>query len=207
MFPLGSVLVPTAVLPLHVFEPRYRSLMADVLAGDREFGVVLIERGVEVGGGEVRTDLGTVARVIDSSELDDGRWAVVAAGTRRLRVREWLQDAPYPRAVVEELTEQPGADAHAARDEAVAALRRALAMAAELGGAVAPATIEIADDPRDASFNLLAVSPLGPLDRQRLLGIDDTTQRLQESTIALAEVVDDLAAQLRMLDDEPGSTP
>ena len=65
MFPLGKVLVPGEVLPLHVFEPRYRQLVVDLLAADDrppEFGVVLIERGWEVGGGDARTDIGTVAR-------------------------------------------------------------------------------------------------------------------------------------------------
>ena len=87
MFPLGSVLVPSAGLPLHVFEPRYRALVQDCLAGDREFGVVLIERGSEVGGDDVRIDVGTVARIVEAAELPDGRWAVVAVGVRRIRVR------------------------------------------------------------------------------------------------------------------------
>ena len=56
MFPLGTVLVPKAVVPLHVFEPRYQTMLADVMTGDRKFGVVLIERGSEVGGGDVRAD-------------------------------------------------------------------------------------------------------------------------------------------------------
>ena len=88
MFPLGSVLVPSAGLPLHVFEPRYRALVQDCLAGDREFGVVLIERGSEVGGDDVRTSVGTVARIVEATELPDGRWAVAAVGVRRVRVRQ-----------------------------------------------------------------------------------------------------------------------
>jgi len=74
MFPLGMVLLPTMVVPIHVFEPRYRKMAGDCLAGDREFGVVLIERGSEVGGGDVRTDVGTVARIIEAQEFPDGRW-------------------------------------------------------------------------------------------------------------------------------------
>src|SRR5439155_458702 len=61
MFPLGTVLFPFVVLPLHVFEPRYRALTRDCLAGSGEFGVVLIERGLEVGGGDERFPVGTVA--------------------------------------------------------------------------------------------------------------------------------------------------
>src|SRR5688572_25865098 len=98
MFPLGSVLVPGMVLPLHVFEARYRALVRDCVAGDGEFGVVLIERGSEVGGGDVRTDVGTVARIVQADEMPDGRFALGAVGVRRVRVQRWLDDDPYPRA-------------------------------------------------------------------------------------------------------------
>ena len=70
MFPLGTVLLPFAHLPLHIFEPRYRALVKDCLAGDGEFGVVLIERGHEVGGGDVRFGVGTVARIVQTAELN-----------------------------------------------------------------------------------------------------------------------------------------
>ena len=64
MFPLGSVLLPGVVMPLHIFEPRYRALARRCLEGDRRFGVVLIERGSEVGGGDVRCGVGTRAEVV-----------------------------------------------------------------------------------------------------------------------------------------------
>ncbi len=103
MFPLGSVLLPGGALPLHVFEPRYQALVRDCIeAPDHEFGVVLIDRGSEVGGGEARRDVGVVARMVQVAQLADDRFAVVAIGTRRMRVIEWLPDDPYPRAVVEE---------------------------------------------------------------------------------------------------------
>ncbi|MEY2464632.1 MAG: ATP-dependent Lon protease, partial [Acidimicrobiaceae bacterium] len=63
MFPLGTVLFPSVFLPLHVFEPRYREMTRHCLDTQREFGVVLIERGSEVGGDDVRTQVGTVARI------------------------------------------------------------------------------------------------------------------------------------------------
>ena len=81
MFPLGTVLVPAPPLPLHVFEPRYRALVDDCLDGDREFGVVLIERGSEVGGGDVRFDIGVHRASIEHAEqTPDGRWALVCDG-------------------------------------------------------------------------------------------------------------------------------
>src|SRR3954452_6160856 len=141
MFPLGSVLLPGAVLPLHVFEPRYRALVADCLAADEhEFGVVLIDRGQEVGGGDVRRVAGTVARMIQVAQLDGGRFAVVAVGTRRIRVEQWLPDEPYPRADVGDWADDesgsgdaPDEDLDEVYRRVAARVRRTAALAIELG--------------------------------------------------------------------------
>ena len=138
MFPLGTVLFPYALLPLHVFEPRYRLMMRHVLAGDREFGVVLIERGSEVGGGDTRFDVATIARVVQASELPDGRFALATVGMRRVRVVRWLDDDPYPRAEVAALDDPPAtADDIAARDRAVAALAEVTELARRIDPRVA----------------------------------------------------------------------
>ena len=214
MFPLGSVLLPSVFLPLHVFEPRYRALTEDCLAGDGEFGVVLIERGSEVGGGDVRSGVGTVARILEAVPFEDGRWALGVVGTRRVRITAWLDDDPYPRAEVEDwddtTTDASGdlADSahHAARAAAVVAtLRRVLAARAELGDAVAPATQELSDDPVLASFQAVALSPFGPADQQRLLatpGADERWMRLGE-LLAEEEV---FVAQRQQLDAAAGPT-
>lgn len=107
MFPLGTVLVPGTALPLHVFEPRYRRMIDDCLAGDGTFGVVLIERGSEVGGGDVRTDVGTLASIAEAEPLPDGRWMLVARGLHRIRVERWLPDDPYPRAEIVDWPDGP----------------------------------------------------------------------------------------------------
>lgn len=180
MFPLGSVLLPSLFLPLHVFEPRYRALVHECLLGDREFGVVLIERGSEVGGGDLRTRVGTVARILEAVELPDRRWAIGAVGDRRIRVVEWLDDDPYPRA---EVADWPDPDADDVPGEAieqtVALLRRVLARTAELGDPAAPATQELADEPGLALFQAVAVSPFGPSDRQRLLEAPSAAERVE----------------------------
>jgi Lon protease-like protein len=202
MFPLGTVLVPSAGLPLHVFEPRYRALVRDCLAGDREFGVVLIERGSEVGGEDVRTDAGTVARIVEAAELPDGRWALGAVGVRRLRVAAWLPDDPYPIAEVDDWPDPEPAEGYA---EALAAcignLRRALALATEAGDATAPATIELTDDPVLASYQAIAVAPLGPLDRHRLLVADTPEARVEQLDELLREAIELLELRLGGSDD------
>src|SRR5207253_3012489 len=80
MFPLGTVLFPGITLPLHVFEPRYQALTRSCLDGDGHLGITLIERGSEVGGGDVRFAVGTRARIAQAVALDDGRWFLVLVG-------------------------------------------------------------------------------------------------------------------------------
>ena len=194
MFPLGTVLFPTMLLPLHVFEPRYRALVDDCVAGDGEFGVTLIERGSEVGGGDVRTDVGTVARIVQVERFEDGRFAVAAVGTRRIRVERWLADDPYPRAEVRDWDDV--GTAFTTLDDAEALFRRALALAAELGEAPAPLDVELADDPATATFQIGALAPLGPLDRQDLLATERADDRVALLVEQLTDVVELLRARL-----------
>ncbi len=177
MFPLGCVLFPHALLPLHVFEPRYLALTERCLAGDKEFGVVLIERGHEVGGGDARFDVGTVARIVQGGRLEDGRVLLVTVGVQRLRVLDWLPDDPFPLARVERLDDMIAADP-ARVQEVAALLRRVLAMRAELGDPVPGLDVKLADDPVQASFEAAALAPIGPLDAQRLLELDDAGERV-----------------------------
>ncbi len=199
MFPLGSVLVPGAVFPLHVFEPRYRALVQHCLDVDEpEFGVVLIARGFEVGGGDARHDVGTVARIVEVAELPEGRYAIGAVGTRRIRVTRWLPDDPYPCAEVEDWPDEPAlapglADRYSA---VVSLLRRVLALAAELGRTAAPATIELADEPLLGSYHASAVGPFGPLDQHRLLCAPGPDERLALLDDLLTDTAEVLALQL-----------
>jgi Lon protease-like protein len=190
MFPLGGVLLPGEALPLHVFEPRYRRMVDDCLTGDRNLGVVLIERGSEVGGGDARFDVGCLARIADAARLPDGRWAMVVAGVERLRVVEWLPDDPYPLADVERWPDA-GEEDPALVDTVLADLRRVLAMAAELGDPVPPVP-----DAVSASWALVSSAPIGPLDRLALLRADGPAERLEHLASLLAEEEAVLAARL-----------
>lgn len=193
MFPLGSVLMPLAHLPLHIFEERYRALARDCLATDREFGVVLIERGREVGGGDVRFATGTVARIVQAVELPDGRWLVDSIGGDRFEVLRWLPDSPYPCAEVTLLDEPPsGPGAGRARDAVERLLRQVLALQVEMGFPAPAATIELDPDPVRASYEAALVAPMGPLDAQYLLEDADAEARL----VRLSAVLEDARAVL-----------
>ena len=196
MFPLGTVLFPHMPLPLHVFEERYQALVHDTLRSGREFGVVLIERGHEVGGGDSRFGTGTVARIVAEAELSGGRWALLTRGTRRIRVATWLPDDPYPVALVEELDAEdpPPLDLLGQAEREV---RRSLALASELGVAgTAPAAVELDADPEVAAWQLCAVAPLGPFDRQELLETSGPGQRLGRLARMASEAADLFAYRL-----------
>jgi Lon protease-like protein len=183
MFPLGTVLLPFAHLPLHIFEPRYRALVKDCLAGDGEFGVVLIERGQEVGGGDVRFGVGTVAKIVQTAELPDGRWLLDAVGTARFRVTEWLPDDPYPLAMVEAIDEPATADGGEAvagerRGRVERLLRQVLALQVEMGMPAPSAVRTLDESPAVAAFEAALLAPIGPFDAQKVLEAETTAARL-----------------------------
>ncbi len=181
MFPLGSVLFPHMPLALRVFEPRYLQLMIDLLEAEvREFGVVLIERGFEVGGGDHRFGYGTVARLVEVSESGPesgsdpaampGMVAVVAVGGERIRVDAWLEDDPYPRAEVSRVEELAWSEQVRPQYEQTSkTVRRCLAAASEYADLSYPADIELSDDPVAACWQLAGIIPAGPLDQVALL--------------------------------------
>ncbi len=199
MFPLGTVLFPDAALPLQVFEPRYRELTETCLRGDGRFGVVLIERGFEVGGGDTRFSVGTVARIVEAARTPDGRYLLATVGTERFRVRKWLADDPYPRADIDLIAEptRAGDGAVERRDAVERLLVRSLALRAELGEPGLPVDgVQLDADPARASFQAAAMAPIGPLDAQQLLELDDPGARLAQLEQLLTDAVELLQFRL-----------
>ncbi len=195
IFPLGNPVLPTQILPLHVFEPRYRTLMETLtdFGSSAEMGVVLIERGSEVGGGDVRVSVGTVTHLIESERLPDGRWVAIFAGSHPFRVERWLEDDPYPQAIVEERADEDWDPAdQPLLDAAEVAVRGALQLASELGEPVGHPGFALSDQPAVAAWELCARAPLGALDRQKLLEAARRPERLS----LLEQLVADATALL-----------
>jgi Lon protease-like protein len=211
MFPLGSVLLPGGILPLHVFEARYRDMVRDCLRadGDPEFGQALISHGWETGGGDDRVMVGTVAQMLQVDAIDENRYALVAVGTRRIRINAWLPDDPYPIADVDDWPDEdpdtPGLAVQVAASHARVRAARALAArvaeqsdatigGGELGGLpVVSGDDEISDDPLLATYHLATLAPVGPADRFRLLAAPGPARRLD----LLDEILDDVEAMLK----------
>ena len=178
MFPLSLVLFPGQILPLHIFEDRYRTMVEEIIDKDREFGVVLIERGSEIGGGDTRKNVGTLAEIIESEKSNDGRWLLITKGTKRIETSRWLEDCPYPRAEVSFLDEEEflSGDTGDWR-KIVTHMRRVLAILSELGDDVAPISINISEDPHVGSFQMSSILPITPFDSQKLLEVDSVSKR------------------------------
>jgi Lon protease-like protein len=193
MFPLGSVLFPAMPLPLRVFEERYLQMLAAVLQDEPpEFGVVLIERGQEVGGGDRRFDVGTVAQIAELDVADD-MVTLVGLGGRRFEVAEWGEDDPYPRAELRFLDELTWDEEHRPLlQDAERTVRSGLAIASEYVELAWSASVELAESPVDAAWQLAAIAPLGPMDQIDLLRASSVEQllgRVIELTTASIESI------------------
>ncbi|MGH1493234.1 MAG: LON peptidase substrate-binding domain-containing protein [Acidimicrobiales bacterium] len=177
-FPLGLVLFPTMVLPLHIFEPRYRALVHDVLEQGRRFGVVMIERGTETGGDDQRSGFGTIAEVIEAEEFPDGRWSLVTVGVERFKVSEWLPDDPYPAAEIEPWPDATPDGPESEEFERVEGkFRRCMALTSEAGFDIGPMP-ETLDCGDLGTMQMAAMLPIGPFDKQQLLGTASSVDRL-----------------------------
>ena len=188
LFPLGTVLVPGLVLPLHVFEPRYRRLVADLQErpdDERGFGVVAIREGHEVGetGARALHEVGTLALLRTVVPYPDGRSDLVTNGDARFRLLS-LVDAgtPYLSGEVEWLDEPAGAS-----DAEISVLAHAVsrrfdayrAVVARTGAVEAAQMLELPEDPRTLSYLVAVAMVLDLSDRQRLLQVVSTSERLQ----------------------------
>lgn len=200
MFPLGAVLLPGEELPLRIFEPRYRQMIERCLATDGRFGVVLIERGSEVGGGDVRTDVGTVATIDRYVRRAGGEFTLTCLGSDRIRVTGWLPDDPYPLAEAEVWADevQPAVDLIpllSKRDE----IERLAARLVRSEGSRPRAwpKLKLPDNAVERSYYLARALPLSDADRHRALAAPGPADRVRVLTDALDDVIATLRFRLQ----------
>jgi uncharacterized protein len=183
LFPLGTVLYPGMVLPLHIFEDRYRQLIGDLLARPepRRFGVIAIREGRETGVDGIGSlyDIGCVAELRQTSKHEDGRFDVVTIGTQRFRLRQLDQSRPYFQGEIELLPEDvPGqAEAAAAVPAVQVSFRGYLDALVEQGGAMVRIE-ELPEEPALLSYVVAAAMIIDLPERQRLLAEPDAASRL-----------------------------
>ena len=195
MFPLQSALLPGEVLPLRIFEPRYSQMVRDCLeSADPSFGVVLITRGREVGGGDVRSDVGALAHIVEYADHGMGQYELRAVVDERIRIDEWLPDDPYPRAAIRPWPDEPGPPVTPERigevvDRILALFERIVSSrGAQLRPDVLAVEPEVADDPSRHIYALASRVPMGQADRYALLAAPTLAERVDVFTDALETV-------------------
>lgn len=191
LFPLGTVLYPGLLLPLNIFEERYRELVRDLLDGPqpRRFGVIAIRKGRETGvdGISALYQIGCTATVREVAEQDDGRYHLVTVGTRRFRLASLDNSRPYLQGEVDLLEEEVGDEAAAGL--AVQAVQRGFhgyveALASR--ESVEVTVPELPDEPLLLSYLVAASMILDLSVRQDLLAEPDAERRLGAERALLA---------------------
>jgi Lon protease-like protein len=181
LLPLSAVLFPHLLLPLYIFEERYKLMVNKCLADSAPFGVVLIKLGKEVGGPAVPHTVGTLARILHSQRESDGKMHISAMGEARFKLLDWWRSEPYltGRAMLWE--DAMGEEARVAilDNEARPLLRACLTLQMKLAGQpYSPEEVELPPDSATLSYLIGAALELENLEKQRLLEIPDVEQRL-----------------------------
>jgi len=198
--------MPAMPLSLRIFEERYLKLLGDLITEETpEFGVVLIDRGEEIGGGEKRLGFGTLASVSDIGTLDQF-YGIESVGTQRFRVNAWLPDDPYPMADIDFIPDLTWNDSlMPARFHLETKVRNLLAFASEFGDLQYGPETEISDDPMDACWQLAGMLPVGGLDQFDLLqaqSAEELISRTYSMVTALDEALKAMGADLGDEDEE-----
>lgn len=196
MFPLGTVLLPGMPLPLRIFEERYLKLLGDLMLSENpEFGVVLIQRGAEVGGGDGRFDVGTIAAVQEIG-TNEQFYGLQSVGTKRFRVNAWLPDDPYPIADIDFIPDLIWDDnLMPARVHLETKVRKLLAFASEFGDLPYGPDTAFSSDPMEACWQLAGVLPVGELDQLDLLQ-SQSAEELLERTNAIVNAANETLSQM-----------
>jgi uncharacterized protein len=199
MFPLSTVLFPGMRLPLHIFEPRYRQLVADLLEEPepRRFGVIAIRKGRETGvdGVEALHEIGCVATVRQVEAREDGRYDLLTVGAERFRLLGLDKSLPYLRGEIEPLPDETGEPQEAAyaTRRVQEAFRGYLNVLVDRGGGVI-SVADLPDEPLLLSYIVAAAMIIDLPDRQSLLAAPDALARLKAERSLLTREIGVLRA-------------
>lgn len=189
LFPLGTVLLPGMILPLHIFEERYRTLMRQRIDEDPAFGVVLVRSGREVGDQPEIHEVGTAATLRQVVRYSDGRFDIAVSGGRRFRVLAGDWGEGYLTGTVEWIPDDAGPAMPRSRlEECVDLARSAFDDYLDVLEKTASVEIErqpLEGDPVSIGYAICAMMPLPIGEKQRLLEIGAISEMLQELVATL----------------------
>jgi Lon protease-like protein len=203
LFPLPLVMLPNEVLPLHIFEERYRQMLKDVAADRNMFGVTLFEPAGDYIERPATGTVGCVAEIKESEAFPDGRSNILTVGIVRFRINDYVEDgSPYLVGDVEYFEDEPadGDVVAPVADEVFYLFERMARAAFKMGGSRGPFPEIQRTDPESLSFLITAAFNFENDKKYRLLEMTSTLQRLSELRDLLRKTVDQMEenAQLQV---------
>jgi Lon protease-like protein len=183
LFPLNTVLFPGQLLPLHIFEPRYRQMMGECIQHGQPFGVVLIRSGEEVGETAEPVEVGTTAHIVQVENVDD-RMNILCVGKARFRIAQLLHDKPYLSGRIEWWPWEPYQAGRAEVDRIRRQLDRYVRALAE--SAASQLDLALPDEPATLAHIAASVLQVDLSEKQQLL-----------TTASIGDLLADVAGLLR----------
>ncbi len=195
LFPLrGIVLFPGSLLPLHIFEPKYRSMLEDVIARDRRFGVI------NVSSDDVMADVGCIAEIVQVEKFGDGMSNIITVGVERFKVVRKVETSLYPRALTQTVRENASStELETDLTNVSVLLKDVFHFISRLNRSPANASL-LPKDPKNLSFWIASWLPTLPETKQSLLEMKDTKVRLAREISILDEFRNQLRARVAIED-------
>ncbi len=197
LFPLPNlVLFPNVILPLHIFEERYKEMINTCMQNSAVFGLVLLRDGAEESEETIHR-AGTTARVIEAERLADGRMNILCRAEDRFRILHFVGQLPYWKGTVEVFEDAPASEAVLTPlvEEVKSLYKRAFELSVRLN-AVKPGDLQLPDSPADLSFMIAYALDIDPEEKQKLLEMRSTEERLRALSLHSDDAVRKLEQRL-----------
>jgi len=197
LFPLPNlVLFPNILVPLHIFEDRYKLMINGCIDRQELFGLVLLRSGAEEENEETIHRVGMAARITEVERLQDGRMNIMCEGEKRFRIHRFTQRTPFWKGSVQLFEEEPlHQSAEALHEQVVSLYRQVVELGRKLSGS-SQTEIELPESPVDLSYMVAYVLDLDSEEKQKMLEMTSTTERMQVLVAHLTEVIRKLEQQV-----------
>jgi ATP-dependent Lon protease len=196
LFPLPNlVLFPNIVVPLHIFEERYKLMINTCIDRDEPFGLVLLRSGAEEESEETIHRVGVTARIVQVERLEDGRLNILGEGEDRFRIYRFTQETPYWKASVDFFEDDESHPVESLYDQAADLYRKVAELGTKLSGSQ-ESEVVLPESPADLSYMISYVLDIDSEDKQKLLEMTSTAERLQVLVNHLADTIRKMEQQV-----------
>src|SRR5262245_13073968 len=195
LFPLPNlVLFPHIVVPLHIFEERYKLMINGCIESSVPFGLVLLRGGSDNESEETIHQVGVTARIVEVERLDEGRMNILCEGESRFRIHRFTQQTPFWKGAVDLFQDKEHHSAESLYEQVAELYRSVVNLTASISGSE-EAEIALPESPTDLSYMVSYVLDIDSEEKQKLLEMDSTAERLRMLLAHLSDVTRKLEQQ------------